>query len=361
MDSWRVVSEMKILVDLNHPVDVNFFKNAIRSWTTQHNCHVDITLQPRGKLVSILQSELPGFSFTAIGTYQKSMAAKILMVAYRFPRFFNHVRRGGYDVVASFGGIGVCHATYVLGKPSVIFDDDIEYGIGFYPYKPFATRLLMPAQIPVRGRNIIKYKGFKELAYLHPNYFKPDESALQEYALRPGEYVFVREVSKISMNYAHLEAGQLASVCAELRNLGLSVVLSLEDKSLRDRFAPNCIILQEPVKDIYSLMHFARLTISSGDTMARESCLTGTPVIYTGGRYMSVNTELTRKGILFQPDEEHPIMNLASMIIEENIKERARETVRQAISNEWEDTTKVIVSNVLEAGRKEEPSRMRHA
>jgi hypothetical protein len=134
--------------------------------------------------------------------------------------------------------------------------------------------------------------------------------------------------------------------------MGLSVVLSLEAKSLRDRFAPHCIILQEPVKDIYSLMHFARLTISSGDTMARESCLTGTPVIYTGGRYMSVNTELTKKGVLFQPDDEHPIMNLASMIIEQNVKERTRETLRQALSNEWEDTTKVIVSNVLEAGRK---------
>jgi predicted glycosyltransferase len=352
---------MKILVDLNHPVDVNFFKNAVRSWTTQHNCQVDITLQPRGKLVPILQSELPGFPFTSIGTFQKSMAAKLLMVAYRFPRFFNHVRRGGYDVVTSFGGIGVSHATCLLRKPSVIFDDDIEYGIGFYPYKPFATRLVMPAQIPVRGRNVVRYKGFKELAYLHPNYFKPDESALQEYGLKPGDYVFVREVSKISGNYAHLEAGQLANVCAQLRTLGLNVVLSLEDKSLKDRFAPHCIILQEPVKDIYSLMHFARLTISSGDTMARESCLTGTPVLYTGGRYMSVNTELKKKGIFFEPDRENPIVKLVGMITEQNVKEKTREIVHQALLNEWEDTTEVIVSNVLEAGQKSQSSKERHA
>jgi len=348
---------MKILVDLNHPVDVNFFKNAIRSWTTQHNCHVDITLQPRGKLVPILQSELPGFPFTSIGTFQKSMAAKVLMVAYRFPRFFNHVRRGGYDVVASFGGIGICHATFILRKPSVIFDDDIEYGIGFYPYKPFATRLVMPAQIPVNGRNVIRYKGFKELAYLHPKYFNPDESALQEYGLKPREYVFVREVSKISMNYAHLKSGQLATVCAQLRTLGLKVVISLEDKSLKDRFAPHCIILQEPVKDIYSLMHFARLTISSGDTMARESCLTGTPVIYTGGRYMSVNTELKKKGIFFEPDGENRIMNLVGMITEQNVKERTQDIVRQALLNEWEDTTEVIVNNVLGAVKKYQTSK----
>jgi hypothetical protein len=352
---------MKILVDLNHPVDVNFFKNAIRSLTRQHDCQVEITLQPRGKLVPILQRELPDFPFTSIGAYRKSLVGKVLGVAYRFPRFLNHVRRGGYDVVVSFGGIGICHATFVLGKPSVIFDDDIEYGIGFYPYKWFATRLVMPEQIPARGKNLVRYRGFKELAYLHPNHFKPDECALQEYGLRPGEYVFVREVSKSSMNYAHLESGQLADVCRRLRTLGLNVVLSLEDKSLLDRFVPHCTILEEPVRDIYSLMHFALLTISSGDTMARESCLTGTPVIYSGGRYMSVNTELKKKGVFFEPDDENPIMKLVGTIIEQNIKQKTREIVHQAFLNEWEDTTKVIVDNVLETGQKSQSSKERHA
>jgi uncharacterized protein len=348
---------MKMLVDLNHPVDVNFFKNAIRLLTKQHDFNIEITLQPRGKLVPILQRELPEYHFTPIGMHRKSMAAKVIWIASRFPRFLNHVRRGKYDVVASFGGTLVCHATYVLRTPSVIFDDDIEYGLGFYPYKPFATRLVMPQHIPVRGRNIRRYRGFKELAYLHPNRFQPRERALDEYGIRANEYVFVREVSKISANYAHMKTGGLADVCSRLRSLGLKVVLSLEDKSLTDLFAPNCIILKEPVGDIYSLMHFALLTISSGDTMARESCLTGTPVIYTGGRYMSVNTELTKKGIFFEPSEEHPIMDLVGMIIDQNAKERTGQIVRQALLNEWEDTTEVIVRNVLEAVHMIPPAR----
>lgn len=351
---------MKILVDLNHPVDVNFFKNAIKLWSTQHGCQVDISLQPRGKLVAILGSELPGYRYTSMGTFQKTMARKLLMHAWRFPQFLNHVRRGRYDVATSFGGIVVSHATWLLRKPSVIFDDDIEYGIGYWPYKPFATRLLLPAQIPASGHNIMRYKGFKELAYLHPNYFRPDQGALAEYGLEPSGYVFVREVSKVSGNYAHLETGGLAGVCARVRERGLRVVLSLEDKSLSDQFSPHCTILQEPVKDIYSLMHFARLTISSGDTMARESCLAGTPVIYTGGRFMSVNTELTRKGIFFEPDPGRPTMDLVNMIIEQNAKEKTRQVLQQALSSEWEDTTRVIVSNVLEAGQKSQSARGKH-
>jgi predicted glycosyltransferase len=349
---------MKILVDVHHPVDINFFKNAIRILTTKHDCHVEIAVQPRGRIVPILQRELPDYHSVRIGTHRKSFAGKVYDAGVRFLGFVSYLRRGGFDVAVGFGGISLCHATYVLGKPSVIFDDDPEFGIGFYPYKPFATRLVMPQHIPVHGKNVVSYRGFKELAYVHPNHFKPDEGALQEYGLSPGSYVFVREVSNISMNYTHLEEGQLADVCRRLRTLGLNVVLSLEDKSLTDRFAPHCIILQEPVRDIYSLMHFALLAISSGDTMARESCLTGTPVIYTGGRFMSVNSELIRKGIFFEPDTDHTVMELVDMIIEQNIKEKTREIMQQALSScEWEDTTEVIVNNVLQVMQKNRPSR----
>ncbi len=347
---------MKLLVDLNHPVDVNFFKNAIRRLANEHNCDIEITVQPRGKLVPILQQELPDFPFTSIGIHRKSLAGKIYGAGYRCLRLLSYIPRKKFDVVASFGGIGVSHATYILRKPSVVFDDDIEYKLGFYPYKPFATRIVLPAQIPLHGRNIVNYRGFKELAYLHPNYFQPDPSALHEYKLKAGGYIFIREVSKISMNYAHLETGQLAGDCHQLRSLGLDIVLSLEDKSLTDRFAPYCTILQEPVRDIYSLMHFALFTISSGDTMARESCLTGTPVIYTGGRYMSVNTDLVKKGIFFEPDAENPVMTLVSRVIGQNIKEKTQEIVHRALQHEWDDTTEVIVNNILDFAPKARPS-----
>jgi predicted glycosyltransferase len=89
--------------------------------------------------------------------------------------------------------------------------------------------------------------------------------------------------------------------------------------------------------------------------MARESCLTGTPVIYTGGRYMSVNTELIKKGIFFEPDEEHSVMNLVGKVMEGNIKDRTREIVQQALVDEWEDTTEVIVNNVLEVLHMQQP------
>jgi predicted glycosyltransferase len=94
-------------------------------------------------------------------------------------------------------------------------------------------------------------------------------------------------------------------------------------------------------------MHFALFTISSGDTMARESCLAGTPVIYTGGRYMSVNADLIRKGIFFEPDKDTSVMNLVDRVIGQNIKEKTQGVVRRALLQEWDDTTEVIISSIL--------------
>lgn len=82
--------------------------------------------------------------------------------------------------------------------------------------------------------------------------------------------------------------------------------------------------------------------------MARESCMLGTPVIYTGGREMAINKELERKGCFFKVEGESQILGVIMKIIEDGIKKQTIEAITYAIQYEWEDTTKVIVDNLLE-------------
>ena len=52
-----------------------------------------------------------------------------------------------------------------------------------------------PLQVDL-GRKHIRYNGFHELAYLHPNRFKPDISVLDELKVKEGEkFVILRFVS----------------------------------------------------------------------------------------------------------------------------------------------------------------------
>jgi len=338
---------MKILVDLVHPSDVNFFKNAIKILKKDYNADIDIFALPRGNLVPIFKKECGGYPFKSIGNYRTSLIGKAFGVADRGLQMLKYYNHHKFDVATGFGGIGISHVAWILNKPSVIFEDDIEYKLGFYPYKSFASCIVMPEYIDFEGERIVKYKGFKELAYLHPNYFTPDPKILDDYGVEPSQYVFIREVSNTTLNYSSLMIGQLQLVFTYLNDLGFKIIASLEEKSLKKKFESKCIILEEPVEDIYSLLSFSSFTISSGDTMARESCLLGTPTIYTGGRDMLVNRELQKRSLLFKVDCIPEINETITTIVNNNIKKHVSTEVKNAIESEWEDTTKVILNNLL--------------
>jgi len=295
-----------------------------------------------------------GLPYKSFGHHRSSVFGKLLNLAIRDVLLFNYLRKNQCDVVTGMGSINLTHAAFVLRKPSVMFEDDIEYKLAYYPYKYFATNIVMPECIHARGKNILKYKGFKELAYLHPNYFTPSKAVLSDYGLSPNSYVFIREVSNTTLNYSELNEALLSKICLYLKEMGFDIVLSLENKELRSQFGDYCTILNEPISDIHSLLHYAALTIASGDSMSRESCLTGTPAIYTGKRDMAVNRELIKKGCFFKVDEVSNVMQQVRKIIENDIKKETGYTIQKAIKNEWDDTTQVIIDVLLSKLYKDE-------
>lgn len=344
----------KVVIEISHPAHLNFFKNAVSILRKAHHFDVELIVQPRGNLAAIVKKEYPDLSFTSFGRHRNSLFGKALNLLLRDMRLLLHLWKRDFDASAGVQGISTSHVSWLLRKPSVVFDDDAGFKLTYYPYKFFATRIVMPRCIDASGKNIVKYSGFKELAYLHPHYFAPDVQCLDEYHLQPQRYVFIREVTNTTSDYRGLKMGQLSEICPYLREAGFNIVLSLEEKRLSNLFEKECIILHEPVRDIYSLMHFAAFTISSGDTMARESCLVGTPAIYTGRKMMPVNAELEKKGCLFQAEGSQQILGTIKKVLENNLKERTKQVIQEAIEFEWEDTTEVIVNNLLSAMYKDD-------
>lgn len=343
---------MKILIDLLHPADINFFKNAIDA-LNKRDVDSTIIMRPRGKMIEILKSELPNMQFTSVGKYYTSTSGKLLSIATRNFNLLLFLRKNNFDLCTSYGFfVGI--ASRFCRMPSVIFADDYEYKLTFYLSKFCGDYFVIPSCISATGKNILKYRGFKELAYLHPNYFKPDRKVLEQYGITAYNYVFIREVSRASLNYKNLQQMPLPEIIRHLNNLGLDVVLSLEDKTRADSLRDGCIILEEPVDDIFSLICFALFTISSGDSVARESCLVGTPVIYTGGRDMIINKELIEKGCMFKVDDKQALNGAITNIIENDIKKETIATAERAVKHEWRDTTEVILDILAAVANKDE-------
>ena len=198
-----------VVIDILHYPHVNFYKHAIEA-LEEKNIDVYVILRPRGKLVSIFEKECPDVPFVLIGEHRKTMFGKMFDMVERDIAFLRYLRKIKFDAGTGFGSINMAHTTRFFGKPSILFGDDIEYKLGHYLGHCIATRDVRPKCVPAHGKNLLKYNGFKELAYLHPNHFTPDKKALEPYNLNPYEYIFIREVSNASLNYRGMEMGKLS-------------------------------------------------------------------------------------------------------------------------------------------------------
>lgn len=334
---------MNILFDLLHPADVNLFKNSIYNLSKEGH-QVYLTYRQRGVLDLIAKSELPEFELVRLGTHRKSLLGKIFSIIQREVLAFRFLHKNKIKLVASQGlACGV--ACKLLGVKILHYDDDSEYRITFLLGKWFSDIDVMPDFMPVNGKNFFKYRGYKELAYLHPNYFTPYPVILKEYGLQPNGYVFIREIANVSVNY-HNRIGLLPEIVNYLKNKGIKILLSIENKTLVNEFNDSCIILKEPVKHLYSLIYFSCFVISSGDTMAREACLLGNPCIYTGGRMMQANHRFIDIGTMVKTEVIEEIYGTIDTMMDVSFNQRSKEKMTALIANEFEDTNVVLISQI---------------
>jgi len=334
---------MNILFDINHPVDINFFKNAINKlYKKKHN--IIITYRPRGRLEEIINFEFGKFAPKKIGRHYSNFSSKVIGQLLRDFIFLFFQRKDRVDISICFGPTNAI-ASWINKIPYLAFEDDIEYKIPFYHANIFATRHIMPDCIKIKRKNVYHYKGLKELAYLHPRYFTPNLNEVIKYGIKPNKYAFIRKVANISLNYKN-EDNLNSFIIKKIKSLGLKILLSLEDKKMKKYYKDDCIILKEPVHDIFSLLKYALFTISSGDSMARESCLLGTPTIYIGGREMAVNNELINIGCMFKEDTVDQIINRINYVFDFEVKKKVMKIIEFKIQNEWEDTTSIILKHI---------------
>jgi predicted glycosyltransferase len=286
---------MSIFFDLYHLPQYNFFRNTIQSLGPEK---VELGCVDRGKLVKIIRHECPDHQLYVFGDYKYnrgpiSMATRIIL-----PRVYHLIqlfRKKRYDIV------GTAHyqanaAAKLTGIPNFSILDDPRAGV-VQIVKSSTREFYLPPF--VEGyHEVKKFNALKEWSYLSPTYFQPDESVLSEYALEKKRYIFIREVSTETSNYLLQESNLVLKLSSALK--GQRVILSLENKAMADQYPSDWTILEEPVLDIHSLMYYANLVISSGDSMAREGGMLGVPSIYLGNRDMPANNILMDRGILFR-------------------------------------------------------------
>lgn len=335
---------MKIVIDIAHPAHINFFRNAaFKLRNLGHN--VEIICLDRGKLPRIVHKEFPGFRIEVIGRHTGTKRSVIFDANLkRFILLFKYLSGKKIDLGMSVGGFNFGSVLKLLDVPNIQFDDDPERGINTILEKLTATELYYP---PISGiySNIFCFNALKEWAYLSPKYFTPDPSVPGDYSVEQGKYIFVREISTGSLNYASQKSNIIASFSRNI-NKNYKVLLSLENRKKLGYYPDDWILVREPVRDIHSLIYYSKVVISSGDSMSREGSMLGVPSIYCGNRQMKANKIMMNKKYLFhiQPEDILPKLN---ELLDDDSYRKNQENFRLNLMDEWEDVTDFIIKKVV--------------
>lgn len=267
---------MKIVVDINHPADVHLFKNFI--YQMEKKGH-DVIITATKKDVSIQLLDNYGFDYINLGSYGTSLIKKLVNTPMIDLKMYNAIKRIRPDIFIGLGSVRASHISRLMRRPYISFDDTEHATKEHILYMPFTDVICTPSCFNKDlGRKQIRVNSYKELAYLHPNYFKPDSSILNDIGIDESEkFIILRFVS---WNAIH-DIGQHGiqdkiTLVGELEKYGKVLITSESclDKKL-EKYKINI-----PPEKIHDLMYYASLYIGEGATMATECAILGTPSIY---------------------------------------------------------------------------------
>ena len=271
---------MKILIYLGHPAHFHLFKNIILNLTNGKH-QIKILIKKKDVLEQLIGST--GWSYKNILTKgRKDNKFGLLMgVIKRDLRLFKICRKNKPDLLVGTS-VENSHISKLLRIPSISVNEDDADVVPLYAKitYPMASIILSPDVCNNLKWNIktIKYSGYHELAYLHPNHFKPDMEIVRKY-FSPDTKYFIIRFAKLK---AHHDVGikgidlEIAESLIKILNPFGKIFITSE-RELENELESYRININ-PI-DMHHILAFANIYIGDSQTMAAEAGVLGTPFI----------------------------------------------------------------------------------
>ncbi|MDD2554276.1 MAG: DUF354 domain-containing protein [Desulfotomaculaceae bacterium] len=266
---------MKVVVDINHPAHVHLFKNFIRQMESKGH---ELLITASEKDVALQLLDNYGFKYDQLGSYGSSLISKLAALPLLDLKMYKAAKSFKADIFIGMGSIRAAHAAKILKKPCIIFEDTEHSTEQIVLYAPFADVIFTPVFFKGElGGKQVRYNGCHELAYLHPHYFKPDPSVLQEAGLSDDDNFFVLRLAAFNATHdsksKNLSRDCIMALVAKLEQAGtvfISAETDLEPALQKYQYNLN------PAK-YHDLIHYARMYIGDGSTSAVEAAVLGVP------------------------------------------------------------------------------------
>jgi uncharacterized protein len=332
---------MNILIDTGHPADFLLFKEFAFQMHKKGN-KILFTARRKDVLLELLADH--GFDFISFGSNFKNLAGKIFGIAKFDLRLLFVSLSFKPDIYLSAGSIYASHVSFILRKPHIVFEDtgNLEQ---IKLYRPFASVILTSSSFrKVLGEKQLYYKGYHELSYLHPNYFKPDKNKIKKLTENDKKgFIILRFVSWNASHDIGLKGFSLSDKLNLVKKLSAYVTLYISSESELPEEIEN-YRLPIPAGDLHHALAFARLVIGEGATVAAEAAVLGTPAIYINPQPLGYLDEMESYGLVWNYRHfSNEIIDKAKTILTTNSMLKGFMDAQKKLLSETIDVTAFMV------------------
>lgn len=335
--------KFKVLFDVNHAAHVHFIRNAYTILSDQgYECLISASDKPLAyKLLD--EYNLP---YIPMGPIGKSFLAKMFRLIWHDLKLLFYCLKHNPDIILGIVAIRGSHVAWLLRIKSFVFTDSEHATLQIAFFKPFATEIHNPEWFTTSlGKKQVRYKGFHELAYLHPNNFTPNDSVLEKLGVYPGEaYFIIRFVAwdaTHDLNQSGISLDIKRKMVEFLKEYGKVFITS--EYELEVEFKEHEYKLEASY--LHDAIYFSSLVIGEGATTACEAALLGVPSIYINSISLGYIDYLESKYDLVWhlKDDSDVIEKLKTLFNDIDYKMKWA-TKKKKLLNSHIDTTEYIVS-----------------
>ena len=353
---------MKVGIFVYTPAQTHFYKNIAKSLEDKGN-KVIFLARDYGENIAVLNGS--GIKYFIFSKPSKSKISKILDLPFSVFKAYNYLHSFKPDII--LGSCG-CQSfvSLFLKKPSIAFNDSephisLSFLIQFKIFLPFTDSIISPDSfLDDLGEKQIKVNSFKELSYLHPNFFKPDASIFDLLKIdKNEEFLILRFNAFDAVHDPGIESFSLEEKIKLVKKLEkyARVFVSSEKKVPKDLEKYK---LDIPKHRIHDCLYYAKLIITDTQTMTTEAGILGTPAIrcnsFVGKNDMGNFIELEQKyGLIFNYRSPIQAIKKAEELIQDpNLREEWRKRKQKLLNDKINLTAFMVwfVENFPESFKK---------